>query len=162
MIFRPTSSLTGTLTFCFGGATNPQINDITPVKFTAVYSRAFSRILPFQVPAYTLATATLTASANSLNLNAGSKYTITVDTTSTIPAGGSIAIRFPNTYIVQAASVVSGFPAGTKATIDISVAGFSIAVITTPTVYSKVANGVASFNIYVNNPSTAGSFTFQA
>lgn len=67
---------------------------------TVVYGRSFTRITPFNVPAFTLPAATITATASSLNLNAGSRYAISVDTSATIPAGGSIAFRFPTTYAV--------------------------------------------------------------
>ena len=157
VVFRPTGAISGAVTFCFSGATNPTTNDPTPVKFIAVYNRAFQKIQPYTVPSYTLGTGILTATASALNLNAGSKYTVTIDTTTVLPAGGSIAVRFPGTYSVEGVSVVSGFPAGTTAYVDSTVSGFSIAVITTPTAWSKSANGNAVFDIFVKNPSSSGS-----
>jgi hypothetical protein len=161
VVFKPTATLTGAQTLTFGPSiTNPTIADTSQINIYLVSSRGFTTLLKYNTPAWTASgTTTVTGPASSLLKNAGSKYTITVDTTFTIPAAGSIAFKFQTDYSIKAVSVNSGFPANSVVTFDNSVAGFVIAVVTTPTSYSKGVNGVAIFDVYVANPTTTKTLT---
>lgn len=157
VVFKPSAAISGSaMTFCFNGISNPFGSDTSQIKLMVVYSRGFTRIVPFTPAAFTAATATVTMTPGSLNLNAGSKYSFSIDTASTIPAGGSIVVKFPTNYVVQAVVPKTGFGSDSTTTIDST---NIIAVLTTPTVYTKTSNGVVTFDIYLKNPSTTGSKT---
>ena len=160
IVFRPTATVASTLNLCFGGLTNPNTADLSQVRILIVNNRAFTNIILHAASAWintnTVTVSVLTSAGNTIS--AGSKYSYTVDTASTIPAGGAIAFKFPSTYAIQAISVRQGFPAGSTFTIDTSTAGYVIGVVSTPSDYSKAVNGVAIFDVYVKNPSTAGTF----
>ena len=160
VVFKPSAVLPNPATLCFASVTNPTVVDATPINVYIINSRAFTQLIKFSAPAWTgTPAATVTGTASSLLKEAGSKYRITVDTASTIPPGGSIAFKFATNYVVHAISVISGFPAGSTVAIDTSVSGFVIGVIRTPIKYSKAVNGVAVFDVFVQNPTTTKTLT---
>jgi hypothetical protein len=159
VVFKPNALITGNNNLCFGTLTNPTVADTSQVSVYLVSSRGYSTVIRYNTNAWTVPTVTVTATASSLLRNAGSKYRVTVDTAATIPAKGSIAFSFQTDFSIRGISVFSGFPADSVVTIVTSVPGFVIGVVTTPTVYSKAVNGVAVFDIYVQNPSNSRTLT---
>lgn len=114
----------------------------------------------YNVPSFTAfvptGTAIVTLAIDGSFAGAGSVHTITVDTTSTINAGGAISIGYPSSFKILAAQVRGGFGVGTTSSKSVY-NGLNSIVLTTPTAYSKVSNGIITIDVYVQNPTLAGT-----
>ena len=163
IVFRPTATVAATVNLCFSGVTNPTAANTQAIRIYVVNNRVYSVLYSHATGAWAGAVAptiTLTTSPGN-HINSGSKYRFTIDTTTTVPAGGAFAFRFPSTYTIQGISVVPGspgFPPGATFRIDNTLAGNTIGVIEIPAAYSKAANGVATFDVYVKNPPTSAVY----
>jgi hypothetical protein len=167
VVFKPTTDIVPSPTlpvFCFDNGKNAMGVSAAAERITArvISSRGTKRTFTFPPKVLTPSTATIARTITTLNSAAASVHSITIDPLGTIPAGGSIAFQFPTTFVVHAAAARGGVPVGSTVKIDLSVAGFQTIYLTFPTVYTKAVNGNLVVDVYVTNPTTAGSRTITA
>jgi hypothetical protein len=166
VVFKPTADISTAVTpvFCFDNGKNAPGVSPPAERITAriISSRGTRRSFTFPPKVLTLSTATISQTISSLSTSASSIHSVTIDPLGTIPAGGCIAFQFPTTFVVHAAAARSGVPVGTTVTIDLSVAGFQIIYLTFPVVYTKALYGNLVVDVYLTNPTTAGSRTVSA